>query len=69
MGYRYGTRRYGEGLFSSWPNAWQVNTCEAGQNWTPIVCEAVTSETTTAAAAAKSRFRPKRKENIWRLTR
>lgn len=46
MGYRYGMRRYSQGLYSRWPDHWQAKVCVndvwastalSTQVWTPTV--------------------------------
>jgi len=34
MGYRYGERRYGQGLYSAWPDQWRLLACRNDQ-WAP----------------------------------
>ena len=37
MGYRYGERKYSEGLYSRWPDWWRDKTC-AHEQWTAQAC-------------------------------
>lgn len=34
MGYRFGERRYGQGLYSRWPDQWRLLHCQTNQ-WLP----------------------------------
>lgn len=38
MGYRYGERKYSEGLYSRWPDWWRDKSCENGV-WADLSCE------------------------------
>jgi hypothetical protein len=38
MGYRYGEHKYGEGLYSRWPDWWHEKTCVKDE-WEPLACE------------------------------
>jgi hypothetical protein len=40
MGYRYGEHRYGEGLYSRWPDWWHDKSC-LGEEWKALACEPV----------------------------
>lgn len=37
MGYRFGERRYSEGLYSRWPDWWHDKACE-NDAWAPQEC-------------------------------
>lgn len=37
MGYVYGTRKYGEGLYSRWPDHWRANVCKV-EGWQSKAC-------------------------------
>ena len=38
MGYRYGERKYSEGLYSRWPDWWRDRMC-GEEDWTTPVCD------------------------------
>lgn len=40
MGYRYGEHKYGEGLYSRWPDWWHTKDC-LNDEWAEKVCAAL----------------------------
>lgn len=38
MGYKFGRHKYGEGLYSRWPDWWEQKECE-NDEWTDQGCE------------------------------
>ena len=62
MGYRYGERHYGEGLYSRWPDWWHGRVCEE-ERWTVTPCAPPAWE---APPAQSGGWRPVTPElNIW----
>ena len=39
MGYRYGERKYSEGLYSRWPDQWHDKVCTQDDSWVGSNCE------------------------------